>query len=90
VTLFAWRCSRGGMDSDCSLRGPAATTQHDFLEALARELSLHGTPYALLDLQEPVTDRWPLVEENPDVGFCTHSIPGPAGGSGHCLRHPVA
>jgi hypothetical protein len=44
-------------------------TRSAFLESLAWELTLRRVPCARQDLERFVEDAWPLIEENPDVGF---------------------
>jgi hypothetical protein len=44
-------------------------SQQDFVEALESELHLRGVPFDRAALLDFVSSAWPLVEENPDVGF---------------------
>jgi hypothetical protein len=44
-------------------------SQQDFIEALEAELQLRAVPFDLAALLSFVEAAWPLIEENPDVGF---------------------
>jgi hypothetical protein len=43
--------------------------QANFVEALESGLQLHGIPFDRASLLSFVSLAWPLIEENPDVGF---------------------
>jgi hypothetical protein len=44
-------------------------TQIDFIEALESELQLRAVPFDRAALLSFLESAWPLIEENPDVGF---------------------
>jgi hypothetical protein len=44
-------------------------TCEEFTRSLEAELRLRGVPFERAALQEFVDAGWPLIEDNPDLGF---------------------
>jgi hypothetical protein len=44
-------------------------SQPEFVEAVESELHLRGIPFDRAALLAFVASAWPLIQENPDVGF---------------------
>jgi hypothetical protein len=49
-------------------------TKAEFISALEHELRLRGRAFSRADLQEFVSDAWPLIVENPDVHFWVREL----------------